>query len=168
MNKLKKITAFFLMLLTVLNQHIFAKNIVSKMVKVACIAANSTVLTASSYVVAIRQIMKKNVNYVSKQKELTHEVLIKCDDIEKVFKTNKFLFTKNEIETIKKLLDRKDCDLKLLCTIDERTRIAKQMRDLCLDLEKYKQKGDTENYKLCEEEIQRLGEECSKLIPIYN
>lgn len=168
MNKLKKITAFFLMLLTVLNQHIFAKNIVSKMVKVACIAANSTVLTASSYVVAIRQIMKKNVNYVSKQKELTHEVLIKCDDIEKVFKTNKFLFTKNEIETIKELLDRKDCDLKLLCTKDERTRISKQIAKLFVVLAKYKNNHDAENAKLCEEEIQRLSEEYNKLLPIYN
>ena len=112
--------------------------------------------------------MKKNVNYVSKQKELTHEVLIKCDDIEKVFKTNKFLFTKNEIETIKELLDRKDCDLKLLCTKDERTRISKQIAKLFVVLAKYKNNHDAENAKLCEEEIQRLSEEYNKLLPIYN
>lgn len=63
MNKLKRLTATFLVLLTILSQPVFAVNkVVSKVATVAGIAAGSIVLTAGAYASTIRQMVKNKTN----------------------------------------------------------------------------------------------------------
>lgn len=170
MKKLKRLTATFLVLLTILSQPVFAVNkVVSKVATVAGIAAGSIVLTAGAYAATIRQMVKSKAYYISKQDELTPEVLIKCDEMKNLLRANKFLFTKNEIKYIENLVKEKNCDFNRLCVKDEYDRLMKEIGELYLVETKYRSQGDMESWKYYDEnEIQWRWKRICELESSYN
>ena len=155
MKKLKKFVANLLILLTVSNTSAFALN-----KKLHFVAGTTAILTAGIYFVAGRDIVKSKVINILGQPSFAEEDINKCEQTKRLVKNNKLLFTKKEMKSIEKILDDETTELKKsnkrMQNREKYNQIMKEISELYDMQLQCRQKGDTENYEICQKNINHL------------